>query len=145
MSVDINELDPGGEYFIKSKTTKKFEARIALSIVGGGEVLALTPAGDVILDDVTARGTKTFIRDDRNRPAGVPATAVDFDNLPTAEELEDLYARADQDRDELLGEREEAKRQAEAPDGRFGYKRRPEAQDDGKLFAGSGLPFVEHD
>ena len=40
MSVDINELDPGGEYFIKNKTTKKFEARIALSLVGTVEVLA---------------------------------------------------------------------------------------------------------
>lgn len=90
MSVDINELDPGGEYFIKSKTTKKFEARIALCLVGGGEVLALTPAGDVTLDDLTARGTKTFIREDRNRPAGVPGTAIDFKNFPDPDELEEL-------------------------------------------------------
>ena len=140
MSVDINGLNSGGEYFIKTKTARKFEARIVLSVVGPGEVLALTPAGDVALDDLTARGTKTFIRVDRDRPHGVPATATDFDIFPEPDELDDLYVKADQDRDELVGDREEARRAADAPESRFGYKRRPEGQDAGKLVAEDGVP-----
>jgi hypothetical protein len=121
--------------FYKAKGTKVFETRLILAHVDNDEYISLSPAGEgeIILQDFGVKGSSLEISDPDK--LGVPPKVLkgllEFEEMPSQTDFEDLVERADA----MAGEARESRATAFADDQdglpRSGSKR---------LFAGYTAP-----
>ena len=112
----VPKCDSGQIVFYKAEGAKVFENRLILAHVDNDEYISLSPAGggEIVLEDFGVKGSSLEVSDP-DRP-GIPPTVmkglVEFEEMPSQSDFEDLVERADA----MAGESKESKAAALADD-----------------------------
>ena len=97
--VDITKCDIGQVVFYKAKGAKGFESRLILDRVENDEYISLSPVGggEMVLDDFATKGSSLEVTDaDKpTLPTKVMKGFLEFAEMPTQPEFDELVEKAD--------------------------------------------------
>ena len=97
--IDIPKCDIGQVVFHKAKGAKVFESRLILAHVENDEYISLSPVGggEMVLDDFATKGSSLEVTDPDKPtlPTKVMKGLLEFEEMPTQPDFEELVEKAD--------------------------------------------------